>query len=124
MTEKELKKLNRYQLLELLVIQTERADKLEKKVEELEEQLRESDLNLLKLGSVAEVAAKVSGILEASQQAADLYLDSAKKQSDRILGYAHREAAAILARAEAKATGASCPQPKDPLEELGKRNMK
>jgi hypothetical protein len=36
LTEKELKKLNRYQLLELLIIQTERADSLQAQVEELE----------------------------------------------------------------------------------------
>ena len=39
MTEKELKKLNRYQLLELLLAQTERADSLEQKVEQLQAQL-------------------------------------------------------------------------------------
>ena len=40
MTEKELKKLNRYQLLEMLIIQTERANELEKKLEHLEKGLK------------------------------------------------------------------------------------
>lgn len=45
MTEKELKKLNRYQLLELLLAQTERADTLQKKVEELESKLVHYKIN-------------------------------------------------------------------------------
>lgn len=85
MTEKELKKLNRYQLLELLVMQTERADKLQKKVEELEQKLEERELTMSQLGSIAEAAVQVSGILEAAQKAADLYLESAKKKAEDIL---------------------------------------
>lgn len=85
MTEKELKKLNRYQLLELLVMQTERADKLQKKVEELEQKLEEREVTMSQLGSIAEAAVQVSGILEAAQKAADLYLESAKKKAEDIL---------------------------------------
>ena len=84
MTEKELKKLNRYQLLELLVMQTERADALQKKVEELEKRLEEREFKMSQLGSVAEAALSVSGILEAAQRAADLYLEEARKRADRI----------------------------------------
>lgn len=53
MTQKELKKLNRYQLLELLVMQTERADALEKTVEELRARLEERDLRFSQMGSIA-----------------------------------------------------------------------
>lgn len=103
MTEKELRKLNRYQLLELLVMQTERSDKLQQKVEELEARLEERDLNLAKLGSVAEAAVQVSGVFEAAQKAADLYLDAVKKQSDEILAHARHKAATIIIQAESKA---------------------
>lgn len=85
MTEKELKKLNRYQLLELLVMQTERADKLQKKVEELEQKLEERELTMSQLGSIAEAAVQVSGILEAAQKAADLYLEYAKKKAEDMV---------------------------------------
>lgn len=102
MTEKELKKLNRYQLLDILVMQMERADKLQKKVEELEAQLEERDLNFYKLGSVAEIAAKISGVLEAAQQAADLYLDAAKKQASEILAHANDQTMHTNVRAEVK----------------------
>ena len=85
MTEKELKKLNRYQLLELLVMQTERADGLEKKVEELQARLDDRELRFAQLGSLAEAAVCVSGVFEAAQKAADLYLEAVKKQADELL---------------------------------------
>lgn len=107
MTEKELKKLNRYQLLELLVIQTERANKLQKKVEELEARLEERELNLSKLGSIAEAALHITGVFEASQQAADLYLESAKKQADDMLAAARCQAESMIAPAEGNVCGSS-----------------
>lgn len=121
MTEKELRKLNRYQLLDLLVTQTERANELQKKVEELEERLRERDLNLSKLGSIAEAAIHVAGVFEASQQAADLYLETAKKQADETLAYARRRAASIIIEAETKARCSSDIQMEDQNETTGEQ---
>ena len=99
----DLKKLNRYQLLQLLVEQTERADELEKKVEELEKRLEERELNFSRLGSVAEAAVQISGVFEAAQNAAELYLESVKKEAKGTLVYARRKADEIIAVAEKKA---------------------
>ena len=44
MTDKELKNLNRYQLLELLIIQTKRADKLQAALEEARRIKGENDI--------------------------------------------------------------------------------
>lgn len=94
MTEKELKKLNRYQLLELLITQTERADQLEKKVEELERKLEERHLEMAQLGTVAEAAVYLSGVFEAAQKAADLYVEAARKRAEGIAAQAEAPAAA------------------------------
>ena len=102
MTEKELKKLNRYQLLELLVMQTERADKLEKKVDELERKLQDRNIRLSKLGSIAEASMHITEVFEASQNAADLYLEAAKRRADGIVAYARHQAASIIMQAEAQ----------------------
>lgn len=107
MTEKELKKLNRYQLLELLVMQTERADELQQKVDELEKQLEEHEFNMSKLGSIAEASVQVSGVMEAAQKAADMYLESAKQQADKIVAHARRKAAVMILHAEKKVRGIS-----------------
>ena len=83
-TEKKLRKLNRFQLLELLMIQTERCNELEAENQQLRETLTQQKVRLSNLGSMAEVALQVSGILEAAQKAADLYLQAAREQADQI----------------------------------------
>jgi len=90
--EKDLRKLNRYQLLELLIVQTERADRLQAQVEELQQQLNDHEVHLSTLGSIAEASLQLSGVFQAAQEAADLYLENAKKQADAILADAHRQA--------------------------------
>lgn len=103
LTEKELKKLNRYQLLELLIVQTERADKLQTNLEEAEKQLNEKDLKMTSLGSIAEASLQLAGVFQAAQAAADLYIDAAKKKAEEIEYAAHKKAAEILAQAQAQA---------------------
>ena len=100
MTEKELKKLNRYQLLELLVMQTERADSLEKTVEELRSRLEERELKFSQMGSVAEASIYLSGVFDAAQKAADLYLENARKCAEETVEEARRQAEDILSQAE------------------------
>lgn len=96
MTEKELKKLNRYQLLELLMMQTERADQLQHKLEEAERELKQQNIRLSKLGSIADASLQLSGVFEAAQEAADLYLKAVRQRVEE-------EASCILKRAEEEA---------------------
>lgn len=102
MTEKELKKLNRYQLLELLIMQTERADDLERQLEELRAQREEQELRLSKLGSIAEASLQLSGVFEAAQKAADQYIAAAQKKAEEIEAEARQNAIAMLEIARAK----------------------
>ncbi len=99
MTEKELKKLNRYQLLELLIIQTERADKLQVALEEAERRLNDQEINISALGSIAEASLHLKGVFQAAQEAADMYIDAAKKQAEEIKEEAYRKSAGIIAQA-------------------------
>ena len=103
MTEKDLKKLNRYQLLELLIVQTDRADKLQAKLEEAEKQLENRNVEMEQLGSVAEASLQVCGVFQAAQEAADMYIDAAKKRAEEIEDAAHKKAAEILVQAQAQA---------------------
>lgn len=114
MTEKELKKLNRYQLLEMLIIQTERADELEKKLEEMEAKLDSRDVQMTVMGSIAEASLHLSGVFEAAQNAADIYMNAVKdriaemeanaaRESERILEDARQKAQLILQTAEKNA---------------------
>lgn len=103
MTEKELRKLNRYQLLELLIVQTERADKLQAKLEAAEKEMSDQDIRMLSLGSIAEASLQLKGVFQAAQEAADLYIDAAKKRAEEIEEAAGKKAEAILAQAQARA---------------------
>ena len=78
MTEKDLKKLNRKQLLELLLQQTERAELLEAELELTKKKLADRIIIEKEAGSIADAALSLSGIFEAAQAAADLYLESIK----------------------------------------------
>ncbi|MBQ4065576.1 MAG: DNA repair protein [Clostridia bacterium] len=99
MTEKELKKLNRYQLLELLVLQTERADHLQARLEDAEKQLRDFDIKMSELGSIADASLQLRKVFEAAQAAADTYIDAAKKQAEEIIQEAQKKGDEIISRA-------------------------
>lgn len=103
LTEKELRKMNRYQLLELLILQTERADKLQQKVDELESQMNQQDLKMTALGSIAEASLQLGGVFKAAQEAADLYLDAAKKHAEEMEADARKKAKSIIEKAAAEA---------------------
>jgi len=103
LTEKEIKKLNRYQLLELLIAQTERADKLQALLEEKEKQLSDKEIKLSSLGSIAEASLELRGVFQAAQDAADSYLDAAKKQAAEIEADARKKSADILDEARKEA---------------------
>lgn len=103
MTEKELKKLNRYQLLEMLIIQTERANELEKKLEQAQEKLDSREVQMTVMGSIAEASLQLSGVFEAAQNAADTYLEAVKERSAAMEENARRQAEAILEEARQQA---------------------
>ena len=102
MTEKDVRKLNRYQLLEMLITQTERADKLQEKLDEAEKKLNDTNIRMTELGSIAEASLQLSGVFDAAQAAADRYLEAAKLQADKIEQEAHKKAAQILMQAQAQ----------------------
>ena len=96
MTEKDLKKLNRYQLLELLVTQTERAEQLQARLEETEKQLQAQELKISEMGSIAEASLQLAEVFQAAQKAADMYINEAKKRAEAIEEDVYKNAADIL----------------------------
>ena len=82
MTENELKKLSRKQLLELLLKQTERVEELEAEIADLQVKLDDKTVGVSESGSIAEAALKLNGVFEAAQAAADQYLENIKRLHD------------------------------------------
>ena len=74
MTDKELRKLNRSELLELMLEQSREIDRLQEELEETREALQERNLKIESCGSIAEAAAEVNSLFHAAQRAADMYL--------------------------------------------------
>lgn len=76
MTEKELRKLSRVDLLELLLTQTRETERMKQKVHELEEKLEQRQFRLAEVGSLAEAMLEVNNVVAAAQAAADQYLEN------------------------------------------------
>lgn len=79
MTEKELHKLKRGELLEMMLAQSREIDALRLRIADLEARLADREIRIQESGSIAEAALKLNGIFEAAQAAADQYLENVKR---------------------------------------------
>ena len=73
MVEKELKKLSRRELLEILIMQSKRVEKLEAQLAEANRKLEDRRIRLESVGSIAEAALALNNVFEAAQRAAEQY---------------------------------------------------
>lgn len=76
MTEKELKKLSRADLLELLLNEKRENEKLNSEIEKLTKQLENRTIKIQKAGSIADASLQLNGVFEAAQEAAEQYLEN------------------------------------------------
>ena len=109
MTDEELRKLKRGDLLELLVEQGRELDALQLRLHKAEKALEDRRIQLDEAGSIAQAALQLNGVFEAAQTAADQYLESVRQQSRdvealcaRMEVEAREKADRIVAEAEAK----------------------
>jgi chemotaxis regulatin CheY-phosphate phosphatase CheZ len=107
MTDKELHKLGRSELLELMVSLSEENDALRKQIENQKKQLADRALHVQETGSIAEASLKVSGVFEVAQDAANRYLENIRhlnedtqKMADELLEQTQRKCAAMEAEAQ------------------------
>ena len=110
MVSKELKKLNRGELIEVIYQMKKNEQQMQEKITALEAALEEKRLRLSQAGSIAEAAMSVSNVLGAAQEAADLYLHEiacmkaeAERECERILADARKTAAEMSAAAKVPA---------------------
>lgn len=81
MTEKELRRLKRAELLELLIAQTEETEALKAKLEQAEAKLASRELAVEEAGNLAEAALRLNGVFEAAQKTADQYLENIRRRA-------------------------------------------
>lgn len=83
MTEKELLKLKRSEMLEIMLAQSREIDKLRKELEETKVQLEERRIRIRNAGSLAEASLQLTNVFAEAQKAADLYVENVKKNAGR-----------------------------------------
>ena len=79
MTDRELRKLGKAELMELLLEQSEEIARLRKQLAEREAALTDRELKLQRAGSIATASLTLTNVFEAAQAAADLYLENVKR---------------------------------------------
>lgn len=102
MTDKELKRLSRAELLEMLLLQSKRVEVLEKQVKTLEEKLADRRIMLAETGSIAEASLLLNGIFEDAQKAADQYLENTKYKCAEMENETKRKCLELLHLAKQK----------------------
>ena len=74
MVNKELKKLNRRELVDIIYQMKKNEQQLQEEIAALQEALEDKRIRLSAAGSVAEAAASITEVFSAAQKTADLYL--------------------------------------------------
>ncbi len=90
MTAKELKKLGRSELLEMLIAQSEENESLREQVLNLHRSLDERRFIIQKAGSIAEASLMVNKVFEAAEAAAQDYINNVRHLSERQSDVARR----------------------------------
>lgn len=83
MTDSELKKLSRKELLEMLISQSKELQSLQEKLTAAEAALQKKEIIINEAGSIAEAALQLSGIFDAAQEACQQYTDNIIQLSQR-----------------------------------------
>lgn len=79
MTDKELKKLTRIELLELLLEQSKEVERLQEELADVKAKLHDKNILIENAGSIAEAALKLNGVFESAQAAAEQYIENVKR---------------------------------------------
>ena len=79
---KELKRLKREELLELMLVQSKEIDRLREELQQARQALEDRNLRISNAGSLAEASLAVFNIIEETQKAADLYLENIKRKAE------------------------------------------
>ncbi len=88
MKEKDLRRLKRVELLDMLIeqgrlvdAQAEEITKLKEEVEELNRKLEDRKVDLENTGSIAEASLRIAKVFMAAEDAAKIYLENLKEKS-------------------------------------------
>lgn len=111
MTDKEVKRLSRSQLIEIIYQLQIREEELTDKNRRLEEELRSKRIRMENAGNIAEAALELNDVFRSAQNAAAEYLseiqivrETAEKERQQIILAAQEEARQIIQKAKDEAS--------------------
>lgn len=84
MTPKELKRLSRSDLLEMLLELTRENEQLRREAKELRQQISQRNITIDNCGSLAEAALQLNGVFQAAQEACDQYAENIRSRSENM----------------------------------------
>ena len=112
MTDKELRKLSKADLLSLMLAQSKEMDRLKEELADARKQLEDRSILLEKSGSLADASLAIFHVLEDAQKAADLYLENVRS--------GHYQKDEAPQEAEENVSGEEAEQASDSGQVLGK----
>lgn len=83
MKEKELKRLSRADLLEMLIDQSKELQEVREKLQQAEAELEKREIAISNAGSIAEASLMLNGVFEAAQAACREYVENTHKYCER-----------------------------------------
>lgn len=96
MTDKELRKLRRDDLLQILISQQRQIDDMNAQLAEMKAALEDRRIKVEESGSLAEAALRLNQVFEAAQAAADQYRQQMIEDTDALRARAHVDAEEIV----------------------------
>lgn len=100
MEDKDLKKLTRADLLEMLIEQGREVEALRARLAEAEALLEDREISIQKAGSIAEASLQLNGVFEAAQAASQQYMENIQRLSAQQEEICARLEAESMKRAE------------------------
>lgn len=82
MTDRELRKLSRADLLELLLEESRENERLRDQLRQANEELASRRIEINNAGSIAEAALRPNGVFHAAEQAAAQYLENIRRMAE------------------------------------------
>lgn len=106
MTDKELRKLKRGELLDMLVYQTEQNKKLREELDSANDALARREIAIKDAGTMAEASVRISETFESADRAAKLYLENIEMRARETEEACRQKIAEAERRAEDIISGA------------------
>lgn len=104
MTDKDVKKLSRKELLEIMIDQRREIESLRGELQEMETAIKKREIVIDKAGSIAEAALVLNGVFQSAQEACQQYADNIAQRQKALCRQMEEEsqekARQILAEAE------------------------